>query len=65
LISFHDVLDGGKPVSLVKLRNPWGQGEWTGDWSDKSKKWTPELKAQLNVKDINDGMFFMNINDYK
>jgi len=26
------------------MRNPWGTGEWTGDWSDKSKKWTPQLK---------------------
>jgi len=65
LISFHDVLDGGNPVSLIKLRNPWGRGEWMGDWSDKSQKWTPELKAQLNVKDANDGLFFMNISDYK
>jgi calpain-15 len=29
----------------MKLRNPWGnKGEWNGDWSDKSDKWTPELK---------------------
>ena len=25
---------------LVKVRNPYGMKEWTGDWSDKSKKWT-------------------------
>lgn len=25
---------------LVKLRNPWGKGEWKGDWSDESYKWT-------------------------
>jgi calpain-15 len=32
-------------VRLMKLRNPWGnKGEWNGDWSDKSEKWTPELK---------------------
>jgi len=23
------------------MRNPWGTGEWKGDWSDNSKKWTP------------------------
>jgi len=26
------------------MRNPWGDGEWTGDWSDGSNLWTPELK---------------------
>jgi len=28
---------------LVKLRNPWGGGEWKGDWSDESYLWTKEL----------------------
>jgi len=28
LISQHDVMDNGRPVSLFKLRNPWGRGEW-------------------------------------
>ncbi|KAI9986757.1 hypothetical protein PInf_025714 [Phytophthora infestans] len=26
----------GEIVRLVKLRNPWGMGEWTGPWSDSS-----------------------------
>jgi hypothetical protein len=33
-----------KPVKLVKMRNPWGEGEWKGDWSDKSDLWTDELR---------------------
>ena len=33
-------LSNGQQVNLVKLRNPWGSGEWKGDWSDKSPLWT-------------------------
>lgn len=25
----------GKTIQLVRLFNPWGQGEWIGDWSDR------------------------------
>ena len=34
----------GHKLRLIQIRNPWGFKEWTGDWSDKSDKWTPELK---------------------
>ena len=44
---------------LVKLRNPWGEGEWKGDWGDKSSKWNPELRQQLDHMDADDGIFFM------
>jgi len=53
----------GRDVRLVKLRNPWGQGEWTGAWSDKSSEWTPELKRQVQFEDRDDGTFYMTYQD--
>ena len=46
------------------MRNPWAQGEWTGDWSDKSDLWTDELREQLDIKDTDDGVFHMTWADY-
>jgi calpain-15 len=51
-------------VRLLKLRNPWGHKEWQGDWSDKSTKWTLELKKQLKMKAANDGIFYINYENY-
>ena len=48
-----------KSCTLVKVRNPWGQGEWTGDWSDKSPLWTKSIKKELNWSDKNDGTFWI------
>jgi len=52
-------------VRLLKLRNPWGSYEWTGDFSDKSEKWTKKLREHVGVKNIDDGVFFMKIEDFK
>lgn len=27
---------------FVKLRNPWGETDWSGKWSDGSKEWVQE-----------------------
>ena len=34
-------LSDGKKERLIKIRNPWGDFEWKGDWGDESELWTP------------------------
>ncbi len=51
--------------TIVKLRNPWGENEWEGDWSFYSPKWTPQLRYQYNyVNDPRDGTFFIGWNSF-
>ena len=52
-------------IRLFKIRNPWGKGEWKGDYSDKSAKWTEQLKRAVNHVDEEDGVFFMTVNDFR
>jgi hypothetical protein len=49
---------------LVQLRNPWGGHEWSGAWSDKDPRWTPALKREMGQTDKEDGMFWMDVNDF-
>lgn len=48
----------------MKIRNPYGLKEWHGDWSDKSAKWTPELRQQTGAENKEDGIFFISFDDY-
>lgn len=48
----------------MKLRNPWGDFEWRGDWSDTSSNWTPELQKELNFTNADDGTFWMSFADF-
>jgi len=34
LLAGYEITVLGKPVKLVKLRNPWGDSEWKGKWND-------------------------------
>jgi calpain-15 len=52
-------------VKLIKLRNPWGDFEWNGNWSDESDLWTDELKELAGYTDDNDGTFMMCLEDLK
>ena len=65
LINFTQITTSqGTKVYLFRIRNPWSQGEWSGDWSDKSKLWDSKAKNQVNFQDKEDGIFFMNDTDF-
>ena len=51
-------------IRLVKLRNPWGKGEWNGEWSDSSPLWTSRVKQELGFTDKDDGIFYMGFQDW-
>lgn len=51
-------------LRLLKLRNPWGKTEWTGDWSDGSKLWTPEMMMKLKHSFGDDGIFWISYKDF-
>ncbi|XP_048188851.1 calpain-3 isoform X4 [Perognathus longimembris pacificus] len=57
----------GEKVKLVRLRNPWGQVEWNGSWSDGWKDWSfvdKEEKARLQHQVTEDGEFWMSYDDF-
>ncbi|XKL67033.1 hypothetical protein PGB90_010453 [Kerria lacca] len=52
---------------LVRLRNPCGQGEWTGAWSERSWEWdglSTRDKELLSIRVRNDGEFWMSFEDF-
>lgn len=54
-------------IYLVKLRNPWGEKEWNGPWSDGSTEWktlSQKDKDKIGVKVENDGEFWMSFDDF-
>jgi hypothetical protein len=52
---------------LVRLRNPWGRGEWNGPWSERSWEWdslSERDKELLSVRVRNEGEFWMSFDDF-
>ncbi|XP_053315383.1 calpain-9 [Spea bombifrons] len=58
----------GQKVQLIRVRNPWGQVEWNGAWSDNSSEWNlidPAEKNRLSQTSLDDGEFWMKLEDFK
>ncbi|KAM8878211.1 calpain-2 catalytic subunit-like [Spinachia spinachia] len=56
----------GNLEKLIRIRNPWGQVEWTGAWSDNSAQWhqiSEEDRERLSHRS-EDGEFWMSFNDF-
>ena len=65
IINIYDKIIGENHYKLVKLRNPWGEKEFNGDWSDKSSKWNDALKKIFEFEEVkDDGIFYMSFDDF-
>uniref|UniRef100_A0A672MEQ6 Calpain-1 catalytic subunit-like n=1 Tax=Sinocyclocheilus grahami TaxID=75366 RepID=A0A672MEQ6_SINGR len=57
----------GSREKLIRIRNPWGQVEWTGAWSDNSSEWNgidPAEREEMN-NHMEDGEFWMSFQEFK
>jgi hypothetical protein len=57
-----------KPRKMLKIRNPWGEKEWTGNCSDGDKNFWNKVsktdKQRLGFSEKNDGIFFILWEDF-
>lgn len=52
-------------IRLIKLRNPWGNTEWTKDWHDDCEQWNDQISKIVHKPDaLDDGIFFMSYTDF-
>ncbi|KAM6933959.1 calpain-5-like [Xenentodon cancila] len=54
-------------LTMIRMRNPWGQREWNGPWSDSSDEWKKVSKSErekLGVTVQDDGEFWMTFDDF-
>ncbi|XP_068606792.1 calpain-1 catalytic subunit-like [Brachionichthys hirsutus] len=56
----------GQQERLIRIRNPWGQVEWTGAWSDNSSEWSAVDSADKDqlLCGMEDGEFWMSFQEF-
>ncbi|TRY83324.1 hypothetical protein DNTS_015054 [Danionella cerebrum] len=62
----EEVVYRGNLTKLVRIRNPWGEIEWTGAWSDNSREWDNvdrSIRGRLQNRS-EDGEFWMSFSDF-
>ncbi|XP_056442654.1 calpain-2 catalytic subunit-like [Gadus chalcogrammus] len=53
----------GRREKLIRVRNPWGQVEWTGAWSDGSSEWN-SVEGECPNANAEDGEFWMSFTEF-
>jgi Calpain family cysteine protease/Calpain large subunit, domain III len=55
-----------KGLKLIRIRNPWGEGEWKGTFGDEDEEWDKHrgLKDELNYEFGKDGTWWMSFEDW-
>lgn len=54
-------------LTMIRMRNPWGEREWSGPWSDSSEEWKKVSKSErekIGVTVEDDGEFWMTFDDF-
>ncbi|XP_068186420.1 calpain-5-like isoform X2 [Antennarius striatus] len=54
-------------IPLIRMRNPWGEKEWKGAWSDSSEEWSKVgdmERDNLGITVADDGEFWMPFTDW-
>ncbi|XP_035518553.1 LOW QUALITY PROTEIN: calpain-1 catalytic subunit-like [Morone saxatilis] len=56
----------GRTERLIRIRNPWGQVEWTGTWSDNCSEWSSIDAAEKDemLCKMEDGEFWMSFSEF-
>ena len=49
---------------VLKIRNPWGKGEWKHEWSDSDPRITKELRKKLDMEKEDDGVFLLPLEEF-
>lgn len=62
----QQIVEAQNDLLMLRIRNPWGQGEWTGKFCDDDEAWDEHkgLKEKLNYQFKNDGNWWMEFKEF-
>jgi len=53
-------------VKLIKMRNPWSEESYNGDWRDDYPAWNDQMRREVGGHTAaNDGIFFLPFNIFR